>query len=144
MFRLTTAAIAALLAGPVSAEDLQGDAITGAQRFDHQCTTCHMVRSPEGEMLAGRASDTGPNLYGVIGGGVAGNPSYSYGEALASVGAQGLVWDQAAFVAYVQDPTDWLRMVTGDRRARSKMSYRVRLPQDAYDIFAYLTTLAPQ
>ena len=52
------------------------------------------------------------------------------------------IWTEENFVAYVQDPTAWLRAALDDRRARGKMAFRVRDPQAAADIYAYLETLA--
>ena len=52
--------------------------------------------------------------------------------------ALGVVWDEANFAAYVMDPTAWLRDTLGDDRARSRMSYKVRSPEDAVNLYAYL------
>jgi len=64
-----------------------------------------------------------------------------YGDSLKAAGETGAVWTEDAFVAYVQDPTGWLRATLQDGRARSKMAYRVRQENEAYDLFAFLASV---
>jgi cytochrome c len=130
-----------LWAVPVVAQDAPtGDAANGAVLFARQCTTCHLIADADGQVLAGRAARTGPNLFGLAGRPVASIAGFAYGDSLELVGETGLIWDEAAFVAYAQDPTDWLRAVLADRRARSKMAFRVRSEAEARDLYAYLAT----
>lgn len=135
-----------LLAGPLFAEAhmaTQGDAAAGEELFNRQCVSCHVVVNDEGETLAGRNARTGPNLYGLAGGAIGGVEDYRYGDALLRVNERGDVWTEETFVAYVQDPTGWLRETLDDDRARGKMAYRVRDEGEAYDMYAYLASLAP-
>ena len=129
-------------AGPALAEGHSamptGDAAAGETQFSRQCVSCHVVVNDEGDTLAGRNARTGPNLFGVIGHPVAGVEGYRYGDDIVAVGETGRIWDEESFVAYVMDPTGWLREETGDRRARGKMAYQVRDAQQAADIYAYL------
>lgn len=141
---LNTAAALTLLAAPAFADGhASGDAAAGQEQFERQCVSCHVVADADGNVLAGRAAKTGPNLYGLAGrlpGSVEGFP---YGDALASLGeALPDGWTEEAFVSYVQDPTTYLRETLEDRRARSKMSYKVRDEAQATDIFAYLATFS--
>ena len=69
---------------------------------------------------------------------------FRYGESLLAVAATEATWDEAAFVAYVQDPTDWLRTTLGDARARSKMAFKVRSAEEAADIWAYLAAFTDE
>ena len=117
---------------------LSGDPASGEAQFNRQCVACHVVQNDAGETLAGRNAQTGPNLYGVAARTIGGLEGFRYSDALAAAGADGAVWTEAHFVAYVQDPTGWLRDFTGDDRARSKMSYRVRDEGEAADIYAFL------
>ncbi len=135
-------AAAFLGASPVLAEDLPtGDPDAGAWSFERQCVTCHVIADDTGAVHAGRTARTGPNLWGVTGTAVASVEGYTYSMSLTAAQEAGAIWDEAAIVPYLRDPTAWLRTVTGDRRARSKMSYRVRSAQDAADIYAYLDSL---
>lgn len=139
--RALTLAVATCFCAPLAhAQD--GDAALGGVLFDRQCVSCHVVADADGVLLAGRNARTGPNLYGIATRGIAQAPDYRYGEALAAVGTAGAAWSQDAFVAYVQDPTDWLRAQLNDRRARSKMAFKVRSADDALHMFAYLDSLA--
>ena len=136
--RLFSALAAVLLASPALA---QGDAAAGEAAF-RQCVACHVVATPDGDTLAGRAGRTGPNLYG-IGGRVAGSvEGFRYSPALAALNEAGVVWDEVSFAAYVQDPTAFAREATGNNGLRSSMSFRVRNEQDALDLYAYITSLS--
>ena len=140
------AAALALVAAPAFADGHapsgNGDVAAGEEQFNRQCVTCHVVADADGNVLAGRAAKTGPNLYGVPGGQKGAVEGFRYGDALVELGEAGGVWTEEAFVAYVQDPTGYLREALDNRRARGKMSYQVREEQQAIDIYAYLATLS--
>lgn len=139
--KITT--LIAILSGFAAPAFAQGDIVNGEAQFGRQCVACHVARDASGQVLAGRASKVGPNLFGIAGSLVASANGFRYGDSIAKVGETGLVWSEADFVAYVQDPTQWLRDTLDDRRARSKMGYKVRSSQEALDIYAYLASLAP-
>lgn len=126
-----------LLSAPVFAE---GDAANGEEIFNRQCSTCHVVENEAGEVLAGRAAKVGPNLYGVVGRTPGTYPEFEYGDSLVAYGATGAVWAEENLLAYMQDPTDFLRTALDDRRARGKMAFQLRDPQDAADVYAFLAT----
>jgi cytochrome c len=104
-------AVLATAAGPAFAA---GDAAKGETSFK-QCQTCHSVVNEAGEVLAGKGSKTGPNLYGVVGRVVGSYPDFKYGESIVAAGATGLVWDEAGFVDYVQDPANHWKKVLKDK-----------------------------
>lgn len=139
-FRLMTAVLV-LAAAPVLADEEGGDAAEGEENF-RQCASCHAVVTPEGETLAGRGT-TGPNLYGIAGGPAGSVEGFRYSDAMLAAGEQGLIFDEANFVAYVQDPTGFIREFTGDGSARVKMTFKVREEEDALDFYAYLASLVP-
>lgn len=142
MNKFIYAAAAALLAAPAFADGhaATGDAEAGAQQFDRQCVACHVVANADGEVLAGRNARTGPNLYGIAGKTLGSVEDFRYSDAIVELGEAGTVWTEEAFVAYVQDPTGWLRETLDDNRARGKMAYRVRNEEDALNIYAFLAT----
>ncbi|WP_138933857.1 c-type cytochrome [Roseovarius arcticus] len=149
-FILTATAAALTLGAPAFAasDDTamaapSGDVAAGEAAFGKQCVSCHVVKSDDGELLAGRNGRQGPNLFGVAGGKVGSVEGFKYGKALAAAGEAGNMWDEENFVAYVQDPTDWLRKATDDKKARSRMGWKVRDPQEAADLYAYLYSIAP-
>ena len=120
-----------------------GDIAAGDAAFATQCTSCHIVKSDDGELLAGNRATVGPNLYRIAGRPVAAVKGFKYGKSLHAAGETGAVWSEEEFTAYVQDPTGWLKAKLDDPKARSKMGWKVRDPQEATDIFAYLHSLAP-
>ena len=137
--RLTLTALAfAGLAAPAFAQDIEA----GAKTFN-QCQTCHVVANEAGEVLAGKNAKTGPNLYGLPGRVVGSLPDFKYGESIVAVGAAGQVWDEANFVEYVQDPVKYLKAKLDDSKAKSKMSFKLRKPEDAANVYAFIASLSP-
>ncbi|GAD54262.1 c-type cytochrome [Limimaricola cinnabarinus] len=136
-----SAALALAGLGLWSAPALSQDIANGEMQFGRQCVSCHVVQDPDGRVLAGRNARTGPNLYALDGRVIGSVEGFRYGEAMEEMKARGVEWTQERFTGYVQDPTAWLRAALDDRRARGKMAYRVRDPQNATDIFAYLASL---
>jgi cytochrome c len=137
--RLTLTAIAlASLAAPALAQDIEA----GAKTFN-QCQTCHVVANEAGEVLAGKNAKTGPNLYGLPGRAVASYEGFKYGDSILALGATGAVWDEANFVEYVQDPAKYLKAKLGDDKAKSKMAFKVKKPEDATNLWAFISSLSP-
>ncbi|WP_166581988.1 cytochrome c family protein [Rubellimicrobium sp. CFH 75288] len=134
------AAIAVTLLAPAAlcAQDAGGDAAAGETLFARQCVSCHIIADESGEVLAGRASRTGPNLYQVVGRVPGSREDFNYSRALEAYGALGVVWEQENLVSYLLDPNAHLREALGDAGARSQMAYRVRNEEQAVDIVAYL------
>ena len=102
-----------------------------------------MVVDADGTTLAGRNAKTGPNLYAISGRTAGTVEDFRYSKSMVEAGDAGLVWDEEKFVAYVQDPTGFLREYLDNRRARGKMAFKVREEADAVNLYAYLASLAP-
>lgn len=129
------------LAAPV----LAGDPEAGASAFAGQCANCHAMVSPDGDVIAGRANvRTGPNLWGVVGRQAGSVDGFRYGASIVAAGTGGLEWDEESLASYLVDPQGYLREVTGDNRARSQMSFRVRTADAAADIAAFLAQHGPE
>jgi len=140
---LTTLALTAMFAMPALAEShAMGDAAAGEKVFN-QCQTCHVVVNDAGETLAGKKSKTGPNLYGVVGRTAGTYPEFAYGDSIVAAGAAGLVWDEAKLVEYLADPAAFLKTTLDDKGAKSKMAYKVKKPEDAANVVAYIASLSP-
>ena len=136
---LTAAAM--LLTTPLLADGhATGDAEAGERAF-RQCISCHVVVDAAGETLAGRNARTGPNLWGIDGRVIGSVEDFRYSNGLMALNESGTVWDEAAFVGYVQDPTGWIRETTGDDGLRGAMSFRVRSEEDALNLYAYIVSL---
>ncbi len=144
MKQISIVAALSLAATPLFAESHGGgDAAAGEEAFS-QCQTCHVVVDDEGNTIAGRKSKTGPTLYGIIGSQAGIVEGFRDGKSLVAAGEAGLVWDEENFVAYVQDPKAFLRTYLDDKKARSKMSYKVREEADAINLYAFLASIGPE
>lgn len=138
---LIAAAAAALMAAPAFADGhASGDPAAGESAF-RQCQSCHVVQNAAGDVLAGRAAKTGPNLFGIAGATAGQVEGFNYSDGLVAAGEAGMVYDEATFVAYVSDPTGKIREATGDDSARGKMSFRVRKEEDAINLYAFIASL---
>jgi cytochrome c len=136
--KMVLALVPALMAGPALAQDLEA----GAKVFA-KCQTCHVVANEAGEVLAGKNSKTGPNLYGMPGRVAGTYADFKYGESIVALGATGFVWDEASFVEYVADPAKFLKTRLDDKGAKSKMSFKLGKEEDAKNVWAYIVSLSP-
>ncbi len=137
MTRLKSIALAAFVVAPFAAQaEPTGDAEAGEANF-RQCATCHGIVAPDGTVIH-RPAPTGPDLWGVAGRQAGSYEGYArFSASIVAAGEEhGVVWDEANFVAFVEDQSGFLREVTGDSRARSNMNHRLR--GSAEDLFAYL------
>lgn len=135
MNRICVTAIVALLALPAYAA---GDAEAGKKAFN-KCKSCHMIADPAGEVIV-KGGRTGPNLYGIAGRTAGTVEEYRYGDSIVTAGENGLVWDEEAFVAYVEDPRAFLREYLGKTSAKSKMTFK--LNKGGADVYAYLVSIS--
>jgi cytochrome c len=132
-------AMLAMLAAPAFAQDIEA----GKKTFN-QCQTCHVVANEAGETLAGKNAKTGPNLYGLPGRAAGTQADFKgYGDSLVALGASGFTWNEADFVVYVQDPAKFLKEKLGDTAAKSKMSFKLKKPEDAANVWAFIASLSP-
>lgn len=136
MKHLMTIAALGLFAAPAFAE---GDAAKGEKGFN-KCKSCHMIVADNGDVIK-KGGKTGPNLWGVAGRTAGTAEGYKYSKDLAAAGEAGLVWDAATFAAYTADPKAFLREQLGDKKAKSKMTFKLK--KGAEDIYAYLVANGP-
>lgn len=127
-----------LTAAALAAPAFAGNHVVGEETFK-TCKACHSVIAPDGTEIQ-KGGRTGPNLYGIIGRGIASDPDFKYGESLAALGATGAVWDEASLAAYTADPSAYLKTALGDDAAKSKMSFK--LASGGADVAAYLASVA--
>lgn len=127
--------VSALVAAPAIAQ--AGDPAAGEAAYG-QCASCHSIVDLDGGVIAGRANNkAGPNLYGVMGRQAGSVEGFRYKKDLVAAGEAGLVWDEASVTAYIQDTSAYLTEALGSR-ARSGMAYKVRDPEEAANIAAFL------
>ena len=65
-----------------------------------------------------------------------------YGKSLVAAGTQGLVWNETDFVAYVADPKKFLKTYLDDKKAKSKMAFKLKNTDDQANVWAYLVSVA--
>ena len=136
MHKLITALVIATFAAPAYAA---GDAAKGESDFK-KCKACHSIVKDDGTAVV-KGGKTGPNLYGVIGRTAGTAADFKYGDSIVAAGAAGVIWDEALLVAYLADPTTFLKDKTGDAASKSKMAFK--LAKGGEDIAAYLATMKP-
>lgn len=131
----------AFLSAPVFADGhATGDAEAGAKVFN-KCKSCHTITDAEGNKIV-KGGRTGPNLYGVFNR-VAGSSDFKYAKSIVAAGEAGVTWDEGNFINYVADPKKFLAEATGDARAKSKMSFKLKKQEDAANVWAYLVSVGP-
>lgn len=136
-FKPFSTAIATLALGLGTSGALAGDPAAGEREW-RQCRSCHMITDDSGNTIQ-RGGRVGPNMYGILGQPAGSVEGFRYSADLQAAGAAGLVWTDENFLAYVADPTGFLRSFTGNASARSSMNYQMR--SGAEDLLAYLHSL---
>ena len=117
-----------------------GDIAKGEKKFK-KCKSCHMIVDDGGKTIV-KGGRNGPNLYGIFGRTAGSIDGFKYGKSLATLGKSGFVWSEYEFVAYVADPKKYLVNKLDDKKARSKMSYKLKNEADALNILAYLESVS--
>ena len=143
MIRFFIVAISSILiAGSGFADEkMSGNFLLGQKEFK-KCKSCHMIKSEDGIVVV-KGGKVGPNLYGIFSRKVASVDGFKYGASLKEVGETGLVWEEEQFVTYVQNPTLWLRKVLVNKKAKSKMSFKLKKEAAVRNIWAYLSSVSP-
>lgn|GEM_PF-608268 len=137
MRKLCTGAVGTLLlamsfTNVASAQE--GNVQAGAEVFK-SCAACHMV----GE---GAKNRIGPVLTGVVGRPAGSFEGYKYGSGLKAANQKGLVWSEEEIAKWLVNPKKYIRGYTGDKKAKAKMSFRLKDEQKRRDVIAYLKSLS--
>lgn len=110
---------------------ISGEAAKGEKVFN-KCKACHTAEE-------GGKHKIGPNLFGITtraAGTADGFTKYSD-----SMVAYAQPWTPQLIAEYVENPSDFLKEKTGDKSAKSKMTFKLRDAQDRADVAAYLDSL---
>ncbi len=116
-----------------------GHVAEGEKLTAKRCKACHMIADGDNVILKG--GKVGPNLWGIIGSPAGGQEGFKYGDDLAQAGANGLVWDEEQLAAYIGDPKKFLRAYLDDKKARSKMTFKLKKEDQRAAVAAYLASL---
>ncbi len=136
---MKTLSYAILFCGIVTVVNADGDPERGKREFN-KCKSCHMIVSDDGDVIV-KGGRTGPNLWGVTDRVAGTADGYRYGKDHLKAAEMGLVWTEDQFSQFVTDPRSFLKAFTGNSKARSKMSFRLK--SGAEDVFAYLAQFGP-
>ena len=115
---------------------LANDPAKGEKTFK-KCMSCHQV-GPEAKNGVGPILN---NIFGRTAGTVEG---YKYGKHLVKAGESGLVWDDEEMFAYLADPKKYLRAKLDNKKAKSKMTYKLKKEDERNDVIAYLKAFSPE
>ncbi|MGB0506122.1 MAG: c-type cytochrome [Pikeienuella sp.] len=105
-----------------------------------KCKICHSIINGDEVILKGQT--VGPNLYGVFGRQAGVYPDFDYSDSIVEAGEQGLVWSAETLDGFLIQTRDYMRARLNDDKARSRMSYFIKNPDDRRVIAAYLATLS--
>lgn len=111
-----------------------GDAAAGEKTAKTRCVACHTFEQ-------GGANKVGPNLFGVTSRGPGTTDGYNYSTAFKEAVAKGFEWNDQNLGSYLEDPTAFLRSLSGDEKARSKMTFKLTKEDDRANVIAYLDSL---
>ena len=95
----------------------------------------------DGDNVILKGGKVGPNLWGVIGRAAGSQEGFKYGKSILQAGENGLVWDEEQLAAYVGDPKKYLRTYLDDKKAKSKMTFKLKKDDQRAAVAAYLASL---
>lgn len=117
-------------AAPAEAAPAAGpdpELVAAGEKVFKKCTACHKV----GE---GAKNSTGPQLNGIVGRAAGTAEGFKYSKPLLDMAAGGLVWDDAALHAFLENPKGFMK--------GTKMSFAgLKKPEDRDAVIAYLSSL---
>ena len=113
----------------------EGDAAKGEKDFK-KCKACHAITN--GDQVISKGGKTGPNLFGLVGNQAGTIEGYKYGASIVAAGEAGLVWSEETLIEYIKDPKGYLREYLGDPKAKAKMTFKLKTPEN---VVAYLASV---
>ena len=111
-----------------------GDATKGKKVFK-KCAACHAV-GPDAKVKVG------PPMNGIVGRAAGTYEGMKFGKSLAAAGEAGLVWSEDELFEYLKNPKKYLRAKLDDKKAKSKMAFKLKKDKDRNNVIAYLATFA--
>ncbi|MEG3638061.1 c-type cytochrome [Magnetococcus sp. PR-3] len=125
------------LAAAMTVAGFAGTAEAASDKAMKKCRACHSWES-------GKKGKQGPNLFAIMGATAGTNAKFKYNKksVLPGAGAKGLVWDETNLDEYLQDPTKFLRKFLGDKKAKSKMTFKLKGAKNAKHRKAIIEFLA--
>ena len=129
---MVSAGVVLMLGIMSAAAAADGDAALGAKVFV-QCKACHMLEADK--------KGIGPSLHGVFGRTAGTVKGFEYSKDMKAAGEKGLVWDEATFLAYIEEPKKYIGSRIGKASADTKMVFvGLKKEKERQDLLAYLKT----
>ncbi|MGJ8615506.1 MAG: c-type cytochrome [Sulfitobacter sp.] len=119
-----------------------GDADAGEKVYK-KCKSCHAIIADD-ETVIQKGGKTGPNLYDLYTRVAGSAEGFKFGKDLVAAGEAGLTWDEETFVNYVANPKKFLAETLDDKKAKSRMSYKLKDAEDAANVWAYIVSVGPE
>lgn len=127
---LPAAVIIAFAASPVFSQSADG-----GEKIFKKCAACHQV-GPDAK------NKVGPILTGVIGRPAGSVDGYKYSKSMRAAAEKGLEWNDETVFEYLADPTKYLRGFLDNPKAKAKMTFKLKKPEDRHAVIAYLGTFS--
>lgn len=106
-----------------------GDAGKGEKVFK-KCKSCHSLDAGKNKV--------GPSLAGIVGRKAGSAPKYKYSKSMKAAGAKGLTWDEESLSKFIANPKNFLREYLGDKKAKSKMAFKLKKDGARDNVIAFL------
>lgn len=127
MKRITIFAVLPVLAALAVPAFAEGDAVKGEQVFK-KCMACHSIKDD--------AKKVGPSLRGVIGRAIGSAEGFKYSANMTEYAATAGAWDDAKFLAYIENPKKVV--------PKGTMAFGgIQKPEDRDNLLAYIKSMAP-
>jgi len=130
------AAMFVFLVGQPQVALAEGDAVAGEKLFK-KCSACHKI-GPESE------NGIGPSLTGVVGRKAATSEGFNYGKSIKAARDKGLIWTEDTIFDYLANPKKFLRAYLDNKKAKSKMKFKLKKEGQRRDVIAYLAAFSPK
>ncbi|MBL6928029.1 MAG: c-type cytochrome [Rhodospirillales bacterium] len=128
-FALSGVVALLVAAGPATA----GDAANGESIYKKRCKACHAIAPGKNRV--------GPSLFGVLDRQAGTVPKFKYSKSYIEAGEAGLTWDEEKIIEYLANPKKYMRKVTGNKKAKSKMVFKLKKEAERQDVTAYIVTI---
>ncbi len=132
-FTVLSIALGAAAMVSVAGTAMAADPAEGESIFNKRCKACHTVEPGKNRV--------GPSLFDVVGRQAGTVEGFRYSDSYVEAGKSGLTWTEDKIVEYLASPKDYMREVTGDPKARSKMVFKLKDEEERQNVAAYLATV---
>ncbi len=117
----------------MAAPAMAGDAEKGESIYKKRCKACH-------EITPGK-NRVGPSLFAVLDRQAGTVPKFKYSKSYVEAGEAGLTWSEEKIVEYLANPKKYMRKITGNKKAKSKMVFKLKNETQREDVTAYIATI---